>query len=135
MSDANTPAGHASDSDRRKLHIRRIAAGAIVLLFIGMLVVVNLDSVGHRWMQCQVVDANGQQGGQNSASAWEVVIDTQDCGRMVYAEGVNRDNVEEKAADFEPGRYEMKMGITSQWAANGVIPGVNPSFEEYRQTR
>lgn len=104
-----------------------------MLYLIGTLTLVSLDSVGHRWVQCHVVGANGQQGGQNATSAWQVVIDTHDCGEMLYSKGVNRDNVHEKAAEFEPGPYEVKMGLTSQWAADGYVPGINPSVEEYRQ--
>lgn len=133
MSKSHTPADHATDPDRRKRRIRGVVAVGIVLLFLGMFTVVNLDAVGHRWVQCQVVDSNAEQGDQYSASAWVVVLETQDCGRMLYVEGVRRDNVEEKAADFEPGQYEMKMGLTSQWAADGLLPGFNSSFEEYRQ--
>lgn len=121
------------DPKRRQRRTRRLVAGAFVLLFIVMLSVTTLDSVGHSWVQCQVVRAEGQQGDQNSASAWVVVIDTQDCGRLVYVEGVNRDNVDQQAQGFAPGQYEMKMGLSSQLAARGLIPGLNPSFVEYRR--
>lgn len=133
MPNSNPPAAHADDPQRRKRRLRLFVAGASVLLFIVVLVVTTLDSVGHRWVQCEVVAANGQQGDQNSASAWVVVIDTQDCGRLLYVEGVNRDNVHQRALDFQPGQYEMKMGLSSQLASEGIIPGLNPSFEEYRR--
>ena len=132
MSNSTPAADQPADPTRRKRRLRRIVAIGIVLLVLGMFAVVNLDVVGHRWVQCQVVESNAEQGDMNSASAFVVVLETKDCGRVLYDEGVNRDNVEDKAAEFEPGQYEMKMGLTSQWAAEGIIPGINPSFEEYR---
>ena len=121
------------DPKRRQRRISRLVAGAFVLLFVVMLRVTTLDSVGHSWVPCQVMRADGQRGDQNSASAWVVVIDTHDCGRLVYVDGVNRDNVDQQARGFAPGQYEMKMGLSSQLAARGLIPGLNPSFVEYRQ--
>lgn len=135
MSNSNTPGDHAPDRQPRKQLFRRIVAVGIVLLVLGIFVVVNLDAVGHRWVQCEVVNSSAEQGDLNSASAFVVVLETQDCGRVLYDEGVNRDNVEDKAAEFEAGQYEFKLGITSQWAADGFLPGFNPSFEEYRRAR
>ena len=120
------------NSARRKRRIRGVIFGLVVLAVLVMVALPLLDSVGQRWVQCQVVASNGQQGDMNATSAWVVVIDTEDCGRLMYSNGVNKDNVEEKAADFEPGAYEFKMGLTSQWAAKGFVPGVDASFEEYR---
>ena len=51
MSNSNTAADQPTDSNRRKLLFRRVVAISIVVLFFAMLVVVNLDSVGHRWVQ------------------------------------------------------------------------------------
>lgn len=35
-------------------------------------------------------------------------------------------------ASFEPGPYEMRMGILDRAAARGWVPGLAASFEEFR---
>lgn len=127
-SETTEPAG----PERRKRRIRGVVLGLVCLLALVMLSVPVLDSVGHRWVQCEVTEASGQQGDQNAVSAWVVVIDTHECGRLVYSADVNQGNVEERAAEFSTGSYEFKMGLTSQLAAQGLVPGMNPSFDEYR---
>ena len=117
---------------RRKNVIRGVVFGLVCLFVLVMLAAPLLDSVGPRWVECQVVNSNAEHGDQNATSAWVVVLDTDDCGRLIYSTGVNRDNVDQKAADLEPGTYEFKLGLASQLAAKGFVPGTNPSFEEYR---
>ena len=129
-----------SDSDgkervgpkRRKNVIRGVVFGLVCLFVLVMLAAPLLDSVGQRWVECQVVDSNAEHGDQNATSAWVVVLDTDDCGRLLYSTGVDQENAEQKAASFEPGTYEFKLGLASQLAAKGFVPGTNPSFEEYR---
>lgn len=113
-----------SDSDgkehvgpkRRKNVIRGVVFGLVCLFVLVMLAAPLLDSVGQRWVECQVVNSNAEQGDQNATSAWVVVLDTDDCGRLIYSTGVNRDNADQKAADLEPGTYEFRLGLASQLA-------------------
>ncbi|MDN5913010.1 MAG: hypothetical protein L0H71_10075, partial [Yaniella sp.] len=73
-----------SDSDgkehvgpkRRKNVIRGVVFGLVCLFVLVMLAAPLLDSVGQRWVECQVVNSNAGHGDQNATSAWVVVLDT-----------------------------------------------------------
>ena len=107
-------------------------ADATKPVFVISVAALVLGGTREEWVRCEVVAAEGRQGGMNSPSAFLVRIETADCGTMAYRDGVTRDNHDAVAATFEPGHYEMRMGILSRWAARGWVPGLSASFEEFR---
>lgn len=107
--------------------IRGVVFGLVCLFVLVMLAAPLLDSVGQRWVECQVVNSSAEQGDQNATSAWVVVLDTDDCGRLIYSTGVKRDNVDQKAADFEPATYEFK-GTCFAAGGQGVRAGNQSIF-------
>ncbi|MGO1511256.1 MAG: hypothetical protein ACTHXO_11295 [Actinomycetaceae bacterium] len=111
---------------------QRIVAVAICVCVLLMVAAGVLGGMDEEWVPCEVVGAKGRQGDQYSASAFVVEIATVDCGTMIYSDGVSRDNHDDVAASFEPGHYEMRMGILSRLAARGWVPGLAASFEEFR---
>lgn len=90
------------------------------------------DSVDQEWVSCEVTDATSSKGNRFNSSDWIVAIETTDCGRITYTEGISEGNVEDVASSFDPGEYEFKFGITSRLAADGWIPFVQANAHEYR---
>lgn len=104
-----------------------------LVVVVGAIAFPSLNNINQSWVQCEVTDAYTQRGDNHSAQAWTVNLETVDCGVVSYGAGVNRDNVDEIATLFEPGKYEFMMGLVSKLAANGYIPNTNASAEDYRQ--
>lgn len=71
------------------------------------------------WVRCEVVDAKPQRGGRYASVPWYVVVQTSDCGKILYMVGTREENVDGLAANFEPGPYEFKLGAVSQRRIEG----------------
>lgn len=107
-----------------------------VLLGIGfplVMIFAVLDSTSQQWVRCEVTSAEKVQGNRFNAAPWIVAIETTDCGRITYTDGVTQENVEEIATSFEPAAYEFKLGLTSRWAVDGWIPFIRPKAHDYRE--
>lgn len=118
--------------ERRRKRIWGIIAVFLVLAFPIGIVFAVLESSNQQWVRCDVTHAESVQGTRFNASPWIVAIETTDCGRMTYTQGVTEENAEEIAQAFEPGAYEFKLGLTSRLAADRWIPFLRPSAKEYR---
>lgn len=108
-----------------------------VLLFVAcplVIVFAVLDSTSPQWVRCDLNRAENVQGNRLNASPWIVAIETTDCGRITYTEGVTEENAAEIAASFvESAEYEFKLGLTSRLAADGWIPFLRPMAHAYRE--
>ena len=118
--------------ERRGKRIWGIVAVLLVVAFPLGIVLAVLESSNEQWVRCDVTHAESVEGTRFNASPWIVAIETTDCGRMTYTQGVSEENVDEIAQSFDPGAYEFKLGLTSRLAANGWIPFLRPSAKEYR---
>ena len=85
-----------------------------------------------RWVTCQVTDAEATKGNRFSPTVWLIAIETTDCGTIVYRQALTDENVEFLADSFEPGGYEFKFRLSSQLAADGWVPMLQPSTNNYR---
>jgi len=119
-------------NERRGKRIWGIIAVLLVVAFPLGIVFAVLESSNQQWVRCNVTHAESVEGTRFNASPWIVAIETTDCGRMTYTKGVSEDNVQEIAQAFEPGAYEFKLGFTSRLAADGWVPFLRPSAQEYR---
>jgi hypothetical protein len=77
------------------------------------------DAQDPTWVRCEVVDAKSQRGGRHATVPWYVMVQTSDCGKILYLVGTREENVEGLAATFEPGPYEFKLGALSQRRIEG----------------
>lgn len=84
-------------------------------------------------MRCDLNRAENVQGNRLNASPWIVAIETNDCGRITYTEGMTEENAAEIAASFEPVEDEFKLGLTSSLAADGWIPVLCPTAHAHRE--
>ena len=127
------------DQSQRSRHKRPgkriwgVIATLLIVAFPLAILFVVLESTNQQWVRCNVTHTEGIQGTRFNASPWSVAIETADCGRLTYVQGVSETNVEKIAASFEPGRYEFKLGLTSRLATEGWIPFLRPAVQEYRQ--
>lgn len=106
----------------------------VLLVFPLFMLFLALDSRDQQWVTCDVTHAETAKGNRFNTSTWIVAIETTDCGRMIYTQGVSKDNVEEIVASFDAGEYEFKLGIASRLAADGWFPALRPTVYDYRQT-
>lgn len=127
---ARAEVGAQSPRRRRSRVFRGVILALTGILAVYLLGSAWLGSVDEETVQCEVTDAFADQGDRFSAG-WRVVIKTQNCGEAIYSGGVTRDNVDEVAADFSPGSYTFTMSLLSRLAADGYVPGVAPTVEEY----
>lgn len=104
---------------------RQAVVVTLIFFFISALAGTWLLSDGLRdaqdltWVRCEVVNAESQRGGRFASVPWYVVVNTADCGPILYQVGTNEDNVDGLAATFEPGPYEFKLGAVSQRRVKG----------------
>jgi len=120
---------------------KRLTHGLTALVIIVFVVVVPaflifimFDWQDPQWKTCEVIAAESSKGNRFSASVWRIGIDTKDCGRVIYSVGVNEDNVHELAASFESRDYDFKFGLPSRLAADGRLPFLAPTVQDYRQS-
>lgn len=110
-----------------------VIATLLIVAFPLVILFAVLESTNQQWVRCNVTHAEGIQGTRFNPSPWIVAIETTDCGRLTYTQGISETNVEKIAASFEPGRYEFKLGLTSRLATEGWMPFLRPSAQEYRE--
>jgi len=92
-----------------------------------------LGDLDQRWTRCEVADARPFKGDNTSSQPWMVQIRTTDCQNVIYSDGVTEQNVHQIASSIEPGTYELKMSWLSRRLAEGWLPTLAPSAEEYRK--
>lgn len=91
-----------------------------------------LGNVDQRWKSCEVIDATPFKGDNTSSQPWMVQIRTTDCQNVLYSHGVTEENVHQIASSIESGPYELKMGWMSRRLAEGWLPTMAPSTEDFR---
>ena len=119
---------------RRQTVLAFILFGIVVLIFGFGLSYSWLDTLRQDWFRCEVVDAEPQRGSNLSPVAVFVSIETTDCGSVAFQQGTTEENVEEIASSFEPGEYEFKFGMMSQfelWAVDKWY-GRAPNAKDFR---
>ena len=109
-----------------------IIAVLVLVVFPLFLLLLALDSTDQEWASCDVTHAAPAKGNRFNNATWIVAIETTDCGRITYTEGLTEDTVDDIVDAFEPGEYEFKFGISSRLAADGWIPFLRPSAYDYR---
>lgn len=126
----------------RKSVLQRASKVFRVILVVLLLVVFPLvvllavfEAQDRQWVTCEVLEAESSQGNRFNSADWIVAIETSDCGRITYIEGVTEGNVEDIAASFDSGEYEFKLGLASRLAADDWIPVLQPSAVDYRSTQ
>lgn len=126
-----------ADSAKPRKRIRDGAVG-LLLLFGGIALVAFFiafpwfGDLDQRWTNCEVIEARPFKGDNTSLQPWHVKIETSDCRDVLYSEGVTEENAQEIADSMMPGSYELKMSWLSRRLAEGWIPTMAPSAEEYR---
>ena len=104
----------------------------VMVVYPLLMVFIMLDGTRQQWVTCEVTHAETAKGNRFSTSEWMVAIETTDCGRMIYSQGVTEDNIAEIAASFDPEEYEFKLGIASRSAVDGWLPFLRPTVRDYR---
>lgn len=131
------PQEHRDKAAARKR--RRDGLVGLVILVGGLVLVAGLfafpwfDTLGQRWVSCDVVEARPFQGDNTSPQPWKLQLQTTNCQDVIYSDGVTEDNVEQLADSIDPGPYEIKMGWVSQRLADGWLPTLAPTAQEYRR--
>lgn len=125
-----------SDTRPKRRRISLVIRGVVLVVLLVLVPVIFalpwLDSLDRQWVQCHVVDASPSKGSWNSPSTWRVAVETQDCGEILYSNGVTTENVEDIADQFAAGAYDFQLGWISKLSTQGYIPGMHPSAAEYR---
>lgn len=110
-----------------------IVVGIVALVaFPIMLALPWLNSLGQQWVTCDVTDASPSKGTRFSPSLWRVLIETRDCGPILYTQGVTEDNVEDLAESIEPGPQDLRLSWLSRQATNEWNP-MTPTAQEIRE--
>lgn len=117
---------------------RRSKIIAVVILGVGVVMMAIalsfpwLDSLDQRWTRCEVIEAVPFQGDNTSSQPWKVQLRTTDCQDIIYSHGVTEGNVQQIANSIDPGAYEIKLSWVSRRLADGWLPTLAPSTEEFR---
>ena len=121
-------------SKRLKQWFTGLAIIAFAVVVPAFMLLLMFEWQDPQWKTCEVIAAESSKGNRFNTSEWLIGIDTKDCGRVVYSVGVNEENVHELAASFDPRAYDFKFGLSSRLAADGWLPFVAATAQDYRQS-
>lgn len=116
MREPNTPQqGSRGERSSRAETIKALLILGVLSALLALLMSYQwLDTQKQQWVACEVIGAEPQRGSSYNSVAWFVSIETTDCGFIAFSEGTTEDNVHQIADSFEPGGYELKLGMMSR---------------------
>lgn len=112
---------------RRRARVIAVTVLAVLVAVVGCVLSLPwLDRQGMESVRCTVLSAEAGstsgagKGGTGSAVVW---IETSDCGKLIYSDGVTPQNREHLAAELNRGgTFDFDMGMVSRWLKSAGSP-------------
>lgn len=84
-----------------------------------------------RWATCHITEATAEHT-NDAEHPWRIVLESEDCPRLVYTDGLTEENIDALVSTFEQAPYEVRVHESAIDVDGGIRYAKELNIHSYR---